>query len=88
VKETTLDYTRDFAERRGIAEQMGVRSEIEIPAERAPGYVRSGSRRPGIMRLIADPRKKSARISRRIFVQIRARISPAIDSSAAIRSRA
>ncbi len=35
VKETTLDYTLDFAERRGIAEQMGVRSEIEIPAERA-----------------------------------------------------
>ena len=35
VKETTLDYTRDFAERRGIAERMGVRSEIEIPAERA-----------------------------------------------------
>ncbi len=35
VKETTLDYTRGFAERRGIAEQMGVRSEIEIPAERA-----------------------------------------------------
>jgi len=35
VKETTLDYTRDFAERRGIAETMGVRSEIEIPAERA-----------------------------------------------------
>jgi len=35
VKETTLDYTRDFAERRGIAEQMGIRSEIEIPAERA-----------------------------------------------------
>ncbi|WP_247998059.1 Ti-type conjugative transfer relaxase TraA [Brucella tritici] len=34
VKETTLDYTRDFAERRGIAEQMGVRSEIEILAER------------------------------------------------------
>lgn len=38
VKETTLDYTRDFAERRGIAEQMGVRSEIEIPAERAAGH--------------------------------------------------
>ncbi len=40
VKETTLDYTRDFAERqfaerRGIAERMGVRSEIEIPADRA-----------------------------------------------------
>jgi len=37
VKETTLDYTRDFAERRGIAEQMGVRSEIEIPGDRAAG---------------------------------------------------
>lgn len=37
VKETTLDYTRDFAERRGIAEQMGIRSEIEIPAARAAG---------------------------------------------------
>lgn len=35
VKETTLDYTRDFAERRGIAEQMGGRSEIEIPREQA-----------------------------------------------------
>lgn len=40
VKETTLDYTRDFAarqfaERRGIAEQMAIVSEIEIPAERA-----------------------------------------------------
>ncbi|MCO5164740.1 MAG: AAA family ATPase, partial [Mesorhizobium sp.] len=33
VKETTLDYTSGFAERRGIAEQMGVRSEIEIPAD-------------------------------------------------------
>ncbi|TCN34350.1 Ti-type conjugative transfer relaxase TraA [Shinella granuli] len=36
VKETTLDYTSDFAERRGIAETLGVRSEIEIPAERPP----------------------------------------------------
>lgn len=33
VKETTLDYTRDFAERRGIAEQLGARSEIEIRGE-------------------------------------------------------
>jgi Ti-type conjugative transfer relaxase TraA len=35
VKETTLDYTRDFAgrqfaERRGIADRFGVRSEIEV----------------------------------------------------------
>ncbi|NKL24212.1 Ti-type conjugative transfer relaxase TraA [Rhizobium leguminosarum] len=36
VKETTLDYTRDFAERRGIGEQFGVRSEIEL----APGQKR------------------------------------------------
>ena len=40
VKETTLDYTSDiperqFAERRGIAERMGVCSEIEIPDDRA-----------------------------------------------------
>ncbi len=40
VKETTLDYTsgfaeRQFAERRGIAETLGVRSEIELaPAEK------------------------------------------------------
>ncbi|UXT00617.1 Ti-type conjugative transfer relaxase TraA [Agrobacterium tumefaciens] len=30
AKETTLDYVRDFAERRGIAEQFGVKSEIEL----------------------------------------------------------
>ena len=36
VKETTLDYIRDFSERRGIAsapwiaEQLGVRSEIDL----------------------------------------------------------
>ncbi|WP_206533520.1 Ti-type conjugative transfer relaxase TraA [Mesorhizobium sp. M5C.F.Cr.IN.023.01.1.1] len=34
AKETTLDYTRDFAERRGIADAFGVKSEIEIPHER------------------------------------------------------
>ncbi|WP_425287753.1 Ti-type conjugative transfer relaxase TraA [Pseudorhizobium banfieldiae] len=31
AKETTLDYAAAFAERRGLAERMGVRSEIEIP---------------------------------------------------------
>lgn len=30
VKETTLDYTKDFAGRRGIAEKIGIRSEIEV----------------------------------------------------------
>lgn len=34
MKETTLDYTSEFAERRGIAEHMGVRSDIEIPRDR------------------------------------------------------
>lgn len=33
AKETTLDYTRDFAERRGIAESLGIHSEIEVPRE-------------------------------------------------------
>ncbi|MBD8688650.1 MULTISPECIES: Ti-type conjugative transfer relaxase TraA [unclassified Rhizobium] len=35
AKETTLDYVRDFAERRGIAEQFGVKSEIDLaPAQK------------------------------------------------------
>ena len=51
VKETTLDYTSDFAERRGIAEQMGVRSEIEIPAERIEDRAQD---------LRADPREDLA----------------------------
>src|SRR5690606_37971436 len=37
AKETTHDYTKHLAERRGIAEQMGGRSEIVIPAGRAVG---------------------------------------------------
>ncbi|MDX1207099.1 Ti-type conjugative transfer relaxase TraA [Sinorhizobium medicae] len=34
AKETTLDYARDFAERRGIVEAFGVKSEIEFSRER------------------------------------------------------
>jgi Viral (Superfamily 1) RNA helicase len=34
AKETTLDYTRDFAERRGISEPSSVRSESEPRSER------------------------------------------------------
>lgn len=30
AKETTLDYTKTFAERRGLAEEFGIRSEIDI----------------------------------------------------------
>ncbi|MGO4569230.1 BID domain-containing protein [Rhizobium sp. 2YAF20] len=40
LKETTLDYVSDFVERRGIAEQFGVRSEIEVGAEK--GVLRPG----------------------------------------------
>jgi len=65
VKETTLDYTRDFAERRGIAEQMGIRSEIEIPAERARIEDRASrsSQKVGVdlaQDLRADPREDLA----------------------------
>ncbi|MBD9653139.1 Ti-type conjugative transfer relaxase TraA [Ensifer sp. ENS09] len=35
AKETTLDYTGAFAERRGIAEQLGVSSEIQIATVQA-----------------------------------------------------
>ncbi|WP_454702701.1 Ti-type conjugative transfer relaxase TraA [Agrobacterium burrii] len=34
VNETTLDYISDFAERHGIAEQLGVKSEIELASAR------------------------------------------------------
>lgn len=30
VKETTLDYVQDFAERRGLAQYFGIRSEIDL----------------------------------------------------------
>ena len=35
AKETTLDYAAAFAERRGVAERLGVRSEIEVEAPRS-----------------------------------------------------
>ena len=63
VKETTLDYTRDFAERRGIAEQMGIRSEIEIPAERAGHRAEREStaeRHPGERERIEDRAPRSS----------------------------
>ncbi len=43
-KETTLDYAQGFAERRGIAERFGVKSEIEIEVERGG----SGQGRQGV----------------------------------------
>ena len=34
VKETTLDYAGDFAERRGLSERFGIKSDIEIRPDR------------------------------------------------------
>ncbi|MDX0500812.1 Ti-type conjugative transfer relaxase TraA [Sinorhizobium medicae] len=42
MKETTLDYAREFAERRGIVDAFGVKSEIEIPHERKSTTERQG----------------------------------------------
>ena len=50
LKETTLDYALDFAERRGIAETLGVHSEIEIHAGQAstagPAQAAAGADHP------------------------------------------
>jgi hypothetical protein len=52
LKETTLDYARDFAEQRGMADQLGVSSEIVVPAraesdaQRAKESDREGAARP------------------------------------------
>ncbi|MGK9286651.1 Ti-type conjugative transfer relaxase TraA [Sinorhizobium meliloti] len=61
AKETTLDYARDFAERRGIVEAFGVRSEIEFPRERTDfdrnrkiGQERQPLRRQDRDRLVAE----------------------------------
>ncbi|RVL72730.1 Ti-type conjugative transfer relaxase TraA [Sinorhizobium meliloti] len=61
AKETTLDYARDFAERRGIVEALGVKSEIEISRERIDfdlnrkiGQERQPLRRQDWDRLVAE----------------------------------
>lgn len=41
AKETTLDYARVFAERRGLAEEFGVRSEIAVTLSPGPAEDRS-----------------------------------------------
>jgi len=47
-KETTLDYAKDYAERRGIAEALSVRSEIEL-SRQAEGQAQSRERdAPGV----------------------------------------
>ena len=52
LKETTLDYARDFAEQRGMADRLGVSSEIVVPAraesdaQRAKEFDREDAARP------------------------------------------
>lgn len=58
AKETTLDYVRDFAERRGIAEKLGVRSEIELAS--------AGDERQEVLSRAAHPvREQQGRPSER-----------------------
>jgi Ti-type conjugative transfer relaxase TraA len=54
AKETTLDYTKTFSDRRGIADELGVRSKIELgeahgkvgdqPAEQVPPLIPARTR--------------------------------------------
>lgn len=48
AKETTLDYVGDFAERRGIIEQFGIKSDIEIRSHREKMAERIEDRRAGV----------------------------------------
>lgn len=44
AKETTLDYAAGYAERRGIAERIGICSEIALPRDRREGLAQEGER--------------------------------------------
>ena len=46
LKETTLDYARDFAEQRGMADRLGVSSEIVVPARAESDAQRAKAVRP------------------------------------------
>lgn len=48
VKETTLDYTSDFAERRGLSERFGIKSDIEIRPDREATAERIEDPRSGV----------------------------------------
>ncbi|MBB5278662.1 Ti-type conjugative transfer relaxase TraA [Rhizobium rosettiformans] len=61
AKETTLDYVRDFAERRGIAERFGVNSEIVIGRKQSSldhdkgiGHEKKAQPKVGQDRLVAE----------------------------------
>jgi Ti-type conjugative transfer relaxase TraA len=67
LKETTLDYARDFAEQRGLADRLGVSSEIVVPgraesdAQRAKESDREGAARPSELSAEGDARETQPR---------------------------
>ena len=67
LKETTLDYARDFAEQRGMADRLGVSSEIVVPvraesdAQRAKEFGREGATRPSELSAEEAARKTQPR---------------------------
>ena len=71
LKETTLDYARDFAEQRGMADRLGVSSEIVIPvraesdAQRAKEREGESAARPSELSLEGAPREKHSSAPRR-----------------------
>jgi hypothetical protein len=67
LKETTLDYARDFAEQRGLADRLGVSSEIVVPArvesdaQRAKAFDREGVARPSELSAEGDAKETQPR---------------------------
>ena len=67
LKETTLDYARDFAEQRGMADRLGVSSEIVVPvraesdAQRAKEREGESAARPSELSLEGAARETQQR---------------------------
>jgi Ti-type conjugative transfer relaxase TraA len=53
VKETTLDYAQEFAERRGLAEQLGISSEIRLDVAQGQDH-EGGARAVDPARVVQD----------------------------------
>jgi Ti-type conjugative transfer relaxase TraA len=53
VKETTLDYAQDFAERRGLAERLGISSEIRLDVAQGQDH-QGGARAVEPARVVQD----------------------------------
>ena len=77
-KETTLDYAKDYAERRGIAEQLGVRSEIEASRQVDGQARREGAEKHGAD-LRSDSRAEDLAANRRAGQAARGREGEGLD---------